>query len=437
MIPIAPAGQTIHRLGGNLDVRVEIDTGGGEGLAGLWDIAEWDTDLWGSIDPDWFDFTSYVLGVETHSGAQRWGERFQTGGGSVIVDNTTGIFTPGSDAPNPWYRVYRPGRRIRVVVIPDPDDPLTKIPIITGRLDASVDEYFDAGYDAVSVLNIVDYMGAFAAFNPLAGSATGVQSTDERVHAALDRMGWPADARDVQTGDHSMASSDLAQTTLEECHRAGDAEGGAFFASPDGLAAFKSKDWLTTDTRSTTIQGYVGYSEIPEGAQAAHMEDLKTSWELARVVNDVQFARAGGSLQHVEDEASKLAHGPRSYQRTDFHLSTDTEVLALAVRYLNAFKDSRMRVDEVAIAGVDDPGNDDLNRLLWDTQLGDRLSVLIEPPFGWSVEREVHVMGIRHSIRSDDWRATFRLDDAQTIPLEYWQLNDPILSVLGETTRVA
>ena len=42
-----------------------------------------------------------------------------------------------------------------------------------------------------------------------------------------------------------------------------------------------------------------------------------------------------------------------------------------------------------------------------------------------------------HTITADDWQVTFRLDDAQTIELTYWILEDPEFGVLNETTRVA
>ena len=50
------------------------------------------------------DLTAYVLGVSIHQGAERWGERYETGTASVTVDNTTGILTPESGSPDPWFR---------------------------------------------------------------------------------------------------------------------------------------------------------------------------------------------------------------------------------------------------------------------------------------------------------------------------------------------
>ena len=61
-------------------------------------------------------------------------------------------------------------------------------------------------------------------------------------------------------------------------------------------------------------------------------------------------------------------------------------MLALAVRVVNAFKDLRPRLDEITLIGVEDADNEDLNRLLWDTELGDLLAVQLTTPWGWSVE---------------------------------------------------
>ena len=112
-VTVPAPGQIRHMLGGQISIRVEVDTGAGEGLGALWDEGLWDTNRWGSEDPDWVDLSSYVLGVSVHQGSERWGERIETGTASVTVDNTTGIFTPESGSPDPWFREFRPGRGSR------------------------------------------------------------------------------------------------------------------------------------------------------------------------------------------------------------------------------------------------------------------------------------------------------------------------------------
>lgn len=624
-------GQPLRWLGGPIDVRVEIDTGLAGATFGIWDQSAWGAASWGAQDPDWADISEYVQRVSIDRGKERWEQRFGAGVAQIVLDNTRGYFTP--EVAGPFHLPFRPGRRIRVVALPDPTDPLHKVPLFTGFIDSSNDSYDGAGWNISTVLNCVDFMGLWQANDPLATTATGVQTTSARVHAALDRVGlsgWPNDLRDVQGGIHTMQSSDLAQPTAEECQRAAEAEGGAFFCSHDGKATFRYRDWLsealsdntiahdaateqaatigstqfnhtpsgtpkgvlvyifhvggltatydvtyggvpltrigygafsggtnavraiayflgsnvppgtqevsvtekfggerpahivcvtvtansdqirvadvveagapstanpqvtlgsgsqsalryvgvmsglsspsdltplsgqsvvhthdfgstssrvdrrsgsdtgsvtvgytaaaanyavvgvalTGDlyTRSTEVQGYLGYddAELDADDRRAPVLDMKVSWELARVRNDIQFSRVGGSIQHKWDDTSIAAFGRRSYRRLDLYNNSDDQVALLAERALEAWKDNRLRVDAVTIGANADPNNEDVNRLLWDTQFGDLLAVKVKPPYGWDYEKQVHVMGIRHEITSEDWTVTFMLDDAAT-----------------------
>jgi hypothetical protein len=146
----------------------------------------------------------------------------------------------------------------------------------------------------------------------------------------------------------------------------------------------------------------------------AHILGIETSWEQARIVNHVKYAQVGGRVRIVEDLDSQGAYGIRSYQKTDLECRLSSHVLILANRHIAAYKDSRMRVDSVTISAVADPDSQDLHRLMWDTRFGDRLALRIAPPWGWSFDKEVHVMALQHTITADDWLVTFQLDDAQT-----------------------
>jgi hypothetical protein len=415
LVAVPVPGQPLKTFGGPIDVRVEVDTGLEGATFGVWNTGLWDTATWGADDAQWFDITDYVLKVDIAGGAERWGERFRAGSCSIVVDNDSGIFTPESGVPNPWHLPFRPGRRIRVVAIPDPTAPLTKAPLFTGEIEVSDDDYQGAGFAVRATIACTDYMGTWADHNPAALTvATGLQLTSARVGAALDRLSWPSADRDIQTGVHTMLSSFLAQTTLEEAARAADAEGGAFFAGPEGKAYFKARDWLITDSRSVTVQGYLGYETVPAGAQSAHLLNVDTSWERAEIANQVHLARTGGAVQTVSDATSIDENGTRSYQRMDFELSTDAQVLTLANRYLARHKDLHLRIVGATIAANEDVDNEDLNRLFWDIRYGDRLAVRIAPAVsgGWEIEREVQVFGIAHSISADDWVVALKLDDA-------------------------
>src|SRR5690606_4751992 len=93
---------------------------------------------------------------------------------------------------------------------------------------------------------LLDVLADLHQFNPPALDTPIPTSllSSERVHAALNRYGFPPSRRLVQGGAHTMVSSALAQSTLEECQRAADAEGGALFADPDNNVVFRHRDWL-------------------------------------------------------------------------------------------------------------------------------------------------------------------------------------------------
>ena len=410
-------GQPLSWLGGKIGLLVEIATSVSPG-GGIWDTSTWDpegTGTWNlSGGFEYEDITEHVEKVQIRGGQERFDARFSTGSARVTVDNTTGLFTPNAGA-DPWSAPFRPGRVVRISVIPDLTDLATTVALFTGRIDSSNDRYTAQGADITTDLNLIGPLGTLSAYEPLAlAVATGAETTDERIETALDRMSIPAGERSVQTGINNVVTSYLDQSVLEECQRAADAEGGAFFADGEGVYTFKARNWLTTDTRSTVIQGYIGF-ETPAGSPNAHIiGDPITSWELARVRNSIHYMRNGGTRQVETDSVSITTYGERTYDRLNLNNTTDAEVLALAVRALSVYKDSAVRIEEVTIAANDDPSNLDLNALFYDTQYGDLLSVNIRTLQGWEWSQNVHVIGVTHYITADDWTVTLTLDDSLT-----------------------
>ena len=413
-------GNPLRWLGGQIGIQVRIETGLSETGQALWDVALWDVAVWTTGELAYEDVSDSVLEVSYRMGTERWDARFTAGSAIVTLDNTSGMFTPISDAPQPWGVPFRPGRRVQISCLPDPLTD-TRVVLFTGRIDDRSDGYADSGADLITTLDLIDVLGELGANNPPAlGTATGVQTTSARVNAALDYGGIPAGIREIQTGIHHMQTSFLAQTTLEECQRAADAEGGHFYADPEGNLVFRSRDWLSTDPRSVDIQGYLGFDTSPDpGAPEAQIESgsVRTTESLGRVRNDIQYARDGGTLQHVVDLDSIAIHGRRSYSRTDLLNTSDGEVAFLAARALESFSIGRLRVEECAIVANADPGNLDLNRLFYDTAIGDLLALEIRTLQGWTIPPFTsHVIGIAGTITPEDWTVILTLDDGLVPP---------------------
>lgn len=406
-------GNPLRWLGGKIDIKVEVETlleGGG-----VWDSEEsgqgWDEATWALFA--WTDITEWVEDLWISRGQPRWDARFRAGSLTLKLNNITGLFTPGV-GPELDAIAWRPGRGIRVFAYPDPTDPDDRVPLFTGRIDDTRDTFEAISTNVVATVRALDALGDMHAFNPpMLETLTGVQATDVRVSTALDRMGWPFALRDLQAGAHTVQTSTLAQTTLEECQRAAEAEGGALWADTENRVVFKARDWLTTDAHAVDVQGHLGYtSEQEAGVPYAPIVDASTSWETARIRNDVQFARVGGDAYRAQNTDSQVLYGRRTYQRFDFLCNTDAQVEFLADRYVLAYKDLRLRVDSVSVAANADPDNEDLNRLFYAIDFGDLLQVRLDTGRGWSIEREGHVIGVDHHITPDDWNITYTLDDA-------------------------
>lgn len=238
------AGQILEWLGGQVDVRLEYAVDGSGNSVGKYsDIVDWETEI---LDPDSnpVDLTGYVMRTNIRRGQERWDSRFSAATARITLDNTTGVFTPDLSTDPPTWSEIRLGTIIRVVILPDPNDPTLIVPRFTGRVESMNDRFSGGGEDIVTDIQAIDPLGDLHDFNPSASSPTGVQATDDRVRAVLDNMGWPVSLRSIQYGQHNMATSELAQPALEESQRAADAEGGQFYADGDGTLVFKNRDWL-------------------------------------------------------------------------------------------------------------------------------------------------------------------------------------------------
>lgn len=408
MVDVPGSGPLLKWLGGEVDVRVYIDTGLTGASLSLWGSATWGSSTWGSDDPQWNDISEYVMQVTIDGGAREWGQPFDARVASVLLDNRSGIFTPESGVDPPWVLSFRPGRKIQIAAIVNDE----KKPLFTGTIDATFDGFTPD--DVQTTIPCTDFSALWQQHNPAAlVTPTGVQSTSERVAAALDRFDWPAEDRDIQTGLHDMQSSHLAQSTMEEMRLAAMAEQGAVFASADGKAVFKARDWLIEDERSTEVQGYIGYDSVPGASTpVAHLiGQPDIAREQGTIKNQIQFARVGSTVYTTEDSQSISLYQRHPHRVLNFQNNDDADVEFMADTYLAVNKLPRQKIRSVSIIPVKDPNNFGLNKMFWDTQYGDLVAVRIATPYGWELKRLTKVFGVSHQITGDDWIMTLYLDD--------------------------
>ena len=369
---------------------------------GLWDQALWDEGIWAGNLPEWVELTNTVYTVTASMGAEKWGTRFRDGNATFTVDNSTGNYNPDFGADIPGELSIRPGRWIRLSANAGEG----WIPIFTGTIDQMSEQYDQAGDNITTLLYTTGFGALLGVNNPpaLITPVGGGDFTGERVNRLLDSFNWYVQARDVQAGSHTMQSSAFARTKFEELQRAGDAEGSGFWFDGRGFAVFKDKDWLTTDPRSINPVMLPG-SEIPGQPQVIAVE---SDWAAGRVVNDIQLARTGGTSVRVENTTSQSLYGRRSYQRFDYEVENDTQVLSLANQLLGWREYDKLSIDEITLW---DGGNIDAARLMIETLIGDHWLATVTTNRGWGYTVPVNVARIDWRITADDWFLTCRVVD--------------------------
>jgi hypothetical protein len=173
---------------------------------------------------------------------------------------------------------------------------------------------------------------------------------------------------------------------------------------------FQNRDWLV-DKLDTPPKFAVGAVNSDSEVLAAD-----TDWSTQRVWNDVRMARVGGTEYRVQDEDSQALYGVRTYQRYDVQVDEDTEVVALADRFLAAFRFDRSRVESIDLMPVTAQGVTDLLNV----ELGDLIRVTIRTggTGDWSYTGDYFVNAVSHRVSTDDWVVSLRVDAAQfDVPL--------------------
>ena len=411
-------------FGGLVRFAVEIALGvseGGDEVA-VWQQAGapnpawgfWDDPVkgWSGIAPSWVDVTPRVMRVQTSRGRDRWEQQFKSGTATVVFDNQDGVFTPDGGVGGGAVEL-RPGRWLRVLG-QRTDDGSPWVPLWTGQIDTMEDQYLDAATGIQARFLCIDFGGRFQIDNPpaLDTPIPAGQLTSARVNQVLDLADWPTDAvwRDIDPGEHTMAESNLAQSRWAEMQAAATAEGGAMYIAADGVPTFRSRDWLV-DKLDLPPKFTVG--SPGSGIQVLAAE---TDWSAQRIYGDVRMARKGGTEYRTTDPDSIALYGPRTYTRFDIECETDTQLQAIADRYLAAFRFDRSRLEGIDLVPTSAQGISDLLGV----DLGDliRVTVRTRGEGLWSYTGDFFVQKVEHTIDADDWVTSLRIDAAQfDVPL--------------------
>lgn len=249
---------------------------------------------------------------------------------------------------------------------------------------------------AIVQLSCFDALAVFATWN-----VRGVrpqEPTGARIHAILDKVGWPTAARLIDTGQETVVAEtwDGSRTALEELRSAADSELGMVFVDEVGNVVFHDRDHRSRDPRSTVSQAL--FSETPPGLPYVTVGVAEP--DLQRVFNEVKVDHAAATTDvygFAVDSASQAQNGQRALPDRSTRLATLTAAQAQAERIVARLKDPVLRLTQVTL----EPERDETGTL-WATVLGlrisDRVTVSRQPAGGGAaVTRAVYVEAISHN----------------------------------------
>lgn len=374
------------------------------------------------LSSNWTDITSYVRSFSINRSATReqgplW--TFQAGTCSIVLDNSTGDFDPDNGAS-----IFAASGENQII-------PMMPVRIFAALGGINYGLY--VGYaDGCSPATIT-YQGDFTtitlsatdAFKVLSGnnlaevSIEGISDdTGARVTDILQRVGWYTSAEwvNIDTGNSTLQGTTLGADALQLIQLAVSSEIGRFFVDGNGAMTFKSRHSLLTDNRSSAVVAVFGDTpgtSHPDGTELTCSSITRASDDTT-LVNNVQATRVGGTLQQVTDDASVSKYlFPRSYERTDLILESDTETLSWAQWVSYVGSSAETRIESLTIDPQADSGT------LWpyvlDAQFGDRIQVWVRPPgVADPITRDCFITGLQidFDATTSEWTSTWTFQDA-------------------------
>jgi hypothetical protein len=300
-------------------------------------------------------------------------------------------------------------------------------PLFRGFVD-SWDVSWTADVDSEVTVPCTDGFKVLGAVDRVAGSAVGANElSGARVTRILNSASWPVADRLIATGSSQMQATTLDGAPLTELFLVADSELGEFYIDGAGIATFRGRTGLLSDTRSTNPQARFGDGGEAAGEIAYH--DVTISYDDVQLYNEARVARTGGSQQTSSDATSITDFLIHTFERTDLLLVSDAESLSYAQWIVYISKDPELRFDEIAIRPQKD--EDNLFPQVLDREIGDRIKITRRPPGGGSpVTREVFIRGIEYDIKQYEWDVKYSLQSATKVG-SFLTLDHPVLGKIG------
>jgi hypothetical protein len=391
------------------------------------------------------DVSAYVRSIETNRGRQHALDEFQTGTCSVVLDNTDDRFNP-LNTSSPYYDTsagetkVKPFKKIRVSAEYDS----TTYRIFTGFITGYPESFGGQGQDATVRVVAVDLFKLFnlntigsrgwslgSPQRSLIGSTTTLSYSDEqelsskRINRLLDAFGIPSTDRTMSTGSLEVQGGVSLDTNLLSALKAVEqAEQGQFFIGGDGKAIFRDRNYKISNQFNSNATFGNGVGELP-------FSDVITNFDESRIVNIVSVQRAGGVAQEVENTESIIEFGARAESLTDTLNVNDIDTDSIARQRLASFSNTSPRIEGLVVNPL---GHTSLWEQTLGREIGDKITVKVPTPASTTMEFDVHIESIRHTINASNQTWSWNLSTSAGAETGAWIVGS---SRLGQDTNLA
>ena len=360
---------------------------------------------------DFVDVSDEVFGVSVNRGRNRDLERTNAGSLGVAFRNESRRFDPRNTASDIVTYIV-PRRPVRVFAFGSA--------VFTGVVDDWNFDYGPGG-DSVASLSGADGFAEFARQVNAGGSAIE-ESSGDRIERVLDQVtvNWPADRRDIQDGNTTLAAGVLEGNALTYLNEVEESEQGLIFMTKTGDVAFRERLFQpTTDAVTFTDDG----TGIPfEGIQVAFGTEL--------MANRSEVTSVAGTAV-AEDATSQVTYGVIE-RNFDTLLSSFAQLEALADYIVGRYANPEYRVENITVnlRTVTTEQRDELLAL----ELGDESVVSFTPNgIGDPISLRYRIIGISHDVGVDRHNMSFNFEQLQ---FQFFVLDDPVFGKLDNTEAV-
>jgi hypothetical protein len=363
-----------------------------------------------------FDITDRLITCTVRRGKSQGLDRIDAGVVAVTVDNSDRQFDPLYEA-GPYFGQLVPRRSVR---ISSNDEP-----VFRGFID-DFDIQYEPGVQSVVRIDASD------AFSVLANSGLEEFTPESelsgaRINTVLDRpeVDWPAELRDIDTGNSVMLDVDVAEGTgtLEYLQLVANSEFGNLFLAKDGKITYRERNAVPN------VPDLVFSDEIiDEEYTGIQFADVNIVFGSENLYNRISLENADIFPEEAfaEDAESQILYGPRTFSQSGLLIQDPEQLQFLADFNLARYKEPQYRFETVTVV-LDTLTTENQNKVL-DLEIGDIVLVRFEPSdIPPAIEQYVRIIGINHDWNPANKNISFALE---RLDFAIFILDDPVLGEL-------